>query len=153
MRTRAPQLPASLLVFGDGTDAGNQQTPLSLLADVAASARDATSNQGTADNLMRNSHSGLHAMGPFNPIVLLPAKVSKKILDLEFVEMNEISSDDPPPVIPGHPPLPPMETHPGHLPLGRKVLCYGGCTDYQVPRESPRVAGLPGLYSQSRKEL
>ena len=108
-RTRAPQLPALLPVFGDGADAGNQQTPLSLLADVAASARDATSNHGTADNLMGHSHSGLHAMGPFNPIALLPAKVSKKILDLEFVEMNEISSDDPPSAIPGHPPPPPRK--------------------------------------------
>ena len=58
---------------------------------------------------MGNSHSGLHAMGPFNPIALLPAKVSKKILDLEFVEMNEISSDNPHLLSPATHPCPPWK--------------------------------------------
>ena len=34
----------------------------------------------------------------------MPVKVAKNILDLEFVEMSEISSGDPIPSAPGHPP-------------------------------------------------
>ena len=40
------------------------------------------------------------------PAVVLPPKVAKLILDLDFVEMSEISLDDPPPPTPGQPPPP-----------------------------------------------
>jgi hypothetical protein len=43
--------------------------------------------------------------GPYNPAAVLPPKVAKRILDLEFVEMSEISLDDPLPPTPGQPPL------------------------------------------------
>ena len=39
---------------------------------------------------------GLLSKGPYNPTAVLPPKVTKNILDLEFVEMSEISLDDPP---------------------------------------------------------
>ncbi len=48
----------------------------------------------------------LTAQGPFNPTAALPAKVVKKILDLEFVEMAEVSLDVEPEQVPGRPPPP-----------------------------------------------
>ena len=36
----------------------------------------------------------LSSPGPYNPAAAIPAKVVKKILDLEFLEMTEISADD-----------------------------------------------------------
>ena len=44
--------------------------------------------------------------GPFNPTASLPTKLVKKILDLEFVEMADITTDEPPPNEPGRPPAP-----------------------------------------------
>ena len=48
----------------------------------------------------------LLASGPYNAAAVLPSKVAKRILDLDFVEMSEISLDDPPQPLPGQPPLP-----------------------------------------------
>lgn len=45
----------------------------------------------------------LLSTGPFNPATTLPFKVVKKILDLEFVEMSEITMDDNLPNAPGRP--------------------------------------------------
>ena len=44
--------------------------------------------------------------GLYNPAAILSAKVAKRILDLDFVEMSEIALDDPPVQVPGQPPLP-----------------------------------------------
>ena len=52
------------------------------------------------------STNSLLANGPFNPAASLPQKVVKKILELEFVEMSEISVNDEPPQAPGRPPAP-----------------------------------------------
>ena len=49
---------------------------------------------------------GFHNRGPYTPAALLPPKLVKKILDLEFVEMAEITLDDLPVPGPGQPPLP-----------------------------------------------
>ena len=46
----------------------------------------------------------LHTPGPFNPLAVLPGKVVKKILKLEFVKMAEISLDEEPELVPGCPP-------------------------------------------------
>ena len=43
----------------------------------------------------------LHAPGPFNPRAALSIKVVKKILDLEFIEMAEVSADDDVPQVAG----------------------------------------------------
>ncbi len=45
---------------------------------------------------METSHS-LNVPGAYNPAAALPAKVVKRILDLDFVEMSEISIDAEPP--------------------------------------------------------
>ena len=47
--------------------------------------------------------------GPLNPVAMLPPRLVKKILNLEFVEIAEISSEDPPTPTPGHPPIPPKK--------------------------------------------
>ena len=48
----------------------------------------------------------LLSSGPFNPAASLPPKLVKKILDLDFVEMSEITTDDNLPNTPGRPPAP-----------------------------------------------
>ena len=48
----------------------------------------------------------LSSRGPYNPVAVLPSKLAKRILELDFVEMSEISLDDPPSQAPGQPPLP-----------------------------------------------
>ena len=50
--------------------------------------------------------STLTCGGPYNPSAVLPPKVAKKILELEYVEMSEITGDDLPTPMPGQPPLP-----------------------------------------------
>lgn len=46
----------------------------------------------------------LSAPGPFNPMASLPPKVVKRLLDLEFLEMAEVSCDLDPPPTTGRPP-------------------------------------------------
>ena len=58
--------------------------------------------RGAADDT-RVDREHFHSKGPYNLIALVPVKVAKKILDLEFVE-KFFSSDDPTPSAPGHPP-------------------------------------------------
>ena len=53
-----------------------------------------------------NPTSGLRGRGPFNLVALLPTKLVKKTLDLEFVEMSDITLDDIPTPGPGQLPLP-----------------------------------------------
>ena len=81
---------------------------LHLLASVASSASTGTRPPpGLSPAQERATPTpALLAQGPYNPAAVLPTKVAKKILDLEFVEMAEISLDDPLVQTPGHPPLP-----------------------------------------------
>ena len=53
-----------------------------------------------------NPNPPFYAPGPFNPTASLPAKLVKRILDLEFVEMADITTDETPPTEPGRPPAP-----------------------------------------------
>ena len=53
----------------------------------------------------------LSARGPFNPTAALPSKTVKKILDLEFLEMAEVTLAPELEQIPGRPPAP------GRLPI------------------------------------
>ncbi len=63
---------------------------LELLAAAAAS----TEAQVTKGNNPPATHSTVIPQGPFNPAASLPMKVVKKILDLEFIEMSEVTIDD-----------------------------------------------------------
>ena len=69
---------------------------LELLAAAAASPR--WNNAGPAVTA--------HALGPFNPAASLPTKLVKRILELDFVEMSEITGDLEPTQVPGRPPPP-----------------------------------------------
>ena len=53
-----------------------------------------------------NPSQGLLSGGPYNSAAVLLLKGSKRILELQFVEMSEISLDDIPTQVPGQPPLP-----------------------------------------------
>ena len=52
--------------------------------------------------------SGSHTAGTRanNPAAAIPSRVVKKILDLEFVDMAEVTAHEEPPQSPGHAPLP-----------------------------------------------
>ena len=52
------------------------------------------------------THPTLSAPGPFNPAAAVPIKVVKRILDLEFVEIAEISVEVDTPQVPGRLPPP-----------------------------------------------
>ena len=81
---------------------------LDLLA-AAASAEGTSSHPPAGSSHSATPH--LLDKGPFNPAASLPTKVVKRILELEFVEMAELSiEDDPPPTAnrlptPARPPI------------------------------------------------
>ena len=97
-------LPPSLPIF---TPAAGGPSGLNLLASVASSTLTRPSTEVIPpQQTIPSPAPGLHSKGPYNPAALLPSKLAKKILDLDFVEMSEITLDDPPTPSPGHPPLP-----------------------------------------------
>ena len=79
---------------------------LNLLAAAAAAARPGTVRIGKAPSAgsVLPHLTSLSCRGPYNPAAVLPNKVAKRILGLEFVEMSDISLDDLPPHTPGQPP-------------------------------------------------
>lgn len=97
-----PPLPATLPVFTpEGSNAG-----LHLLASVASASTSTESRSVTPQQDFRVPTAGLSQQGPYNPAAVLPPKVAKKVLELEFVEMSEISLDELSTNAPGQPPLP-----------------------------------------------
>ena len=102
---------------------------LDLLAKVAASAgtQDHNPNTGEAPRTLAAMQQ-LHTPGPFNPLAVLPGKVIKKILNLEFVEMAEISLDEEPELVSKRPPVPGHK----HLPVAGEVFPHGGYPGHQV---------------------
>ena len=60
---------------------------------------------------LESPRPAITAPGPFNPAASLSPKVVKRILELEFVEMSEMTVDDDTPQAPGHP------TAPARLPI------------------------------------
>ena len=67
----------------------------------------AATSAGATRLAARQTSSGLLSTpGPFNPAASVASKVVKKILELEFVELSEVSADGPAEHIPGHPPPP-----------------------------------------------
>ena len=77
---------------------------LDLLAAAAFSSGEKHAEEGyAAEPIYVGS---LSKPGPFNPAASLAPKVAKKILDLDFIEMSEVTLDMPPDPIPGRPPPP-----------------------------------------------
>ena len=56
--------------------------------------------------MMHTDEASLHMHDPFNLAASLLSRVGKGILDLEFVEMSEVTVDDDIPQVPGHSPPP-----------------------------------------------
>ena len=75
-------------------------TGLDLLAAVAAGSPSGTSSSGPKPGPL------LFGPGPHNPAATISGKVAKRILDLEFVEISEVTLDDDIPSAPGRPPAP-----------------------------------------------
>ena len=87
---------------------------LELLATAALSGRAPGSSRGSAAPvaLLQPEQMLLASPGPYNPMAAVSARVVKKVLDLEFVEMAEISADDDLQATgrPGGPARPPIAT-------------------------------------------
>ena len=87
---------------------------LELLATAALSGRVPSSSRGSAASaaLLQPEQMLLASPGPYNPMAAVLARVVKKVVDLEFVEMAEISADDDlqAPGRPGGPAQPPIVT-------------------------------------------
>ena len=76
-----------------------------LLASIASSTLNGPSTgMRTPQQVTDNPKPGFHNRGPYNPAALLPPKLVKKIMDLEFVEMANTMDHLPTPG-PGRPPL------------------------------------------------
>ena len=97
-------LPPTLPTFNP--EPGSSTGP-HLLASVASSAHAGSGPLPYSEPQSRAVPGpALASRGPYNPAAILPTKVAKRILDLDFVEMSEIVLDDPPVQVPGQPPLP-----------------------------------------------
>ena len=108
---------------------------LDLLA--AATAASSLSNHSTA---RVSTLPSVSSFAPFNPAASLPAKLVKRILDLEFVEMSDITTDVELPQTPGLPTtsgrLPPGDRY---IYLGRKILRPSRHTGNTLPREAAEL--------------
>ncbi len=70
----------------------------------------------------REGNGSLLKPGPFNPAASLAKKVTKRILDLEYVEMAEVTADTLPESVSGRP-HPPVE-----LSKFRKAFNFNKCS-------------------------
>lgn len=93
-----------IFTVGPGTSTG-----LELLA-AAAAAKASTSTASITDVVTttgaRTLSRPVTSLGPYNPAAAIPAEVANKIIELEFVEMSEVTLDDDLPQTPGHTPAP-----------------------------------------------
>ena len=92
-----PTLPS----FTPATEAANGLDLLVAAASVSTNNAPTAPPQGTT-----LVPTAVTQPGPFNPAATLPPKVVKRILDLEFIEMSEVSIDDDTSQTPGRPPAP-----------------------------------------------
>ena len=91
--------------------------------------------------------SGLSGPGPYNLASVLPTKVVKKILDLEFIKMSEIYLDDTLPHTLGEPPLPPIQN------ISAWIEKYGGTVMHLFTRKSTRAVCISSGNFLCQKEL
>ena len=89
---RPPILP-SVPIFS--TTAPRSSSALDVLAAAAAATDQPNPRQGMEEiNLMLPPAEALNQPGPFNPVAALPNKLVKRILNLDFVDMSEVSVED-----------------------------------------------------------
>ena len=86
-------------------------TELDVLAAAAAASEQPNPQPGGVGHGSRsNALESSNQAGPFNPVASLPIKLVKRILNLEFVEMSELTVDDDTSQATGQP-------HPARLPV------------------------------------
>ena len=85
----------------------------------------------------------LSVPGPYNPMAMVPARVAKRILDLEYMEMAEIAAEDDPaeddPAQSIHW-LPSRLVSPSnheYIIVAGALLCDGGYFGHQISPKSP----------------
>lgn len=120
-------------------------SPLNLLATAAAMAEEGTGTATQIEDTHMTSRLSLNHTNQYNPAAALPPKLVKCILDLEFVEMAELSMDvwdkaTAPSEIPGVPRRPARRAPITNLNIWHE--CYGKmvailCTRF--PEKSPEL--------------
>ena len=89
-------LPSSLPLFSGGD---TDQSAVNLLAGGSASSQNPHTHadkDAQTNALTEGQVTKLHSNGPHNPAGLLPPRLVKRILNLEYIEMSEISPDEVP---------------------------------------------------------
>jgi len=124
------------------SDAGSHPG-LDLLAAAALVGRALGVPAGASIHGHSVSKALLSEAGQYYPAASISTKIVKHILDLEFVEMAEISTDD---NIRGAS-RPNSATRPPitRISVGGTLLADGSHPDVTLPREGPRAICLPGL--------
>ena len=95
----APQTPPITLPLFNPSDTSG--SGLSLLAAVATQSR--ASSQSQSVPAPYTQAASLSLPGPYSPGASLPPKLVKRILNLEFIEISEVTMDDPPSLGTGRP--------------------------------------------------
>lgn len=126
--------------FSTNVATTSNTSALSVLASVATGE---LSKQETSTPEIPQSLD-LHTKGQFNPVSLLPPRTAKKILDLEFVEISDISLDNPPPTGPGQPPLPPKQPIQDISCLVEKFLLMAAVITSRFPEKVPELFSYQG---------
>ena len=85
---------------------GTASIGLDLLASAALAQPSSLDTLATPYPSQASPNPSLTVPGPFNPAASLATRVTKRILDLEFVEMSEVTMDLTPEHVPGRPPPP-----------------------------------------------
>ena len=81
----------------------NPRLSTGLAAAAAASEQPNTQPAGDGRGSSSNALEAFNQAGPFNPVASLPTKLVKRILNLEFVDMSEVTVDDDTPQAAGRP--------------------------------------------------
>ena len=90
----------------------------------------------------------LRAPGPYNPAASLPPKIVKKLLELEFVEMSELTINDTPPgraPPPARPPITDVSHWVERLALMAAVICS------RFPEKSPELFAYLGTIVRAER--
>ena len=82
----------------------------------------------------------LSVPGPYIPMAMVPARVAKRILDLEYMEMAEIAAeDDPAQSIHWLPSRLVSPSNHEYITVAGALLCDGGYFGHQISPKSPIV--------------
>ena len=97
-----------------------------------------------------NPTQAISVPGPFNSTAALPSKLAKCVLNLEFIEISDITMDDPPPSEPGRPPAP---AHPPITNISQWVERFSLMATVICTRFPDRASGLQSSHWEGRTQL